>query len=64
MEEYIETLKSYPSTSPLTVDAGGVTWTVFYVELSSSGNTVINIPNHQEYSVSGDNIGGFIVAYH
>lgn len=64
MEEYIETLKSYPSTSPLTVDAGGVTWTVFYVELSSSGNTVINIPNHQEYSVSGDNMGGFIVAYH
>ncbi|MBO5227200.1 MAG: D-alanyl-D-alanine carboxypeptidase family protein [Ruminococcus sp.] len=63
MEEYVELLKSYPSTSPLTVDANGVSWTVFYVE-ASSGGTVINIPNHQEYTISGDNMGGFIVAYH
>ena len=45
------------------VDANGVSLTVFYVE-ASSGGTVINIPNHQEYTISGDNMGGFIVAYH
>ena len=64
LEEYVEAVKSYPATSPLTVDTGDVVWTVFYTELSAAGSTVINIPSCQEYTVSGDNINGFIVAYH
>jgi D-alanyl-D-alanine carboxypeptidase len=78
LEEYVETLQSYPATAPLTVTvpatqtshtteaetAEDTVWTVFYVEASATGNTVINIPNSQEYTISGDNIGGFIVAYH
>ena len=64
LEEYVAKLKDYPSTSPLNVDTGSAVWTVFYVELSPIGGTVINIPSCQEYTISGDNMGGFIVAYH
>ncbi len=63
LEEYVEELKSYPATSPLTVTTENGTWTVFYTELATSGSAVINIPNCEEYTISGDNIGGFIVAY-
>lgn len=64
LEEYVETLKSYPATSPLQVDTGDAVWTVFYTELSPTGDTVLNVPNCQEYAISGDNINGFIAAYH
>ncbi len=64
LEEYVETLKSYNAASPLTVDTGDAVWTVFYTELSADGASAINIPGCQEYSISGDNISGFIVAYH
>ncbi len=64
LEEYVEKLKSYNSASPLTIDTGDAVWTVFYTELSADGVSAINIPSCQEYSISGDNIGGFIVAYH
>ncbi len=64
LEEYVEEMKEYSATSPLVINADGTAWTVFYVEASASGNTVVNIPSCEEYTVSGDNIGGFIVAYH
>ncbi len=64
LEEYVEEIKEYPATAPLGVKAGDTTWTVFYVEQSPNGSTVVNVPGCQEYSVSGNNIDGFIVAYH
>lgn len=64
LEEYAEELKNYPASSPLTVDTGDAVWTVFYAEVPAGGNAVINIPGCQEYTLSGDNIGGLIVAYH
>lgn len=64
LEEYVQSLKSYPASSPLTVDADGTAWTVFYAEVPEGGNAVINIPGCQEYTMSGDNMGGVIVAYH
>ncbi len=63
LEEYVETLKSYPATSPLKIETDAGLWTVFYAELAESGSTVINIPGCQEYNISGDNMGGFVVAY-
>lgn len=64
LEEYAEELKNYPASSPLTVDTGDAVWTVFYAEVPAGGNAVINIPGCQEYTLSGDNISGLIVAYH
>ncbi|MGN0631396.1 MAG: D-alanyl-D-alanine carboxypeptidase family protein [Ruminococcus sp.] len=64
LEEYAAELKNYPASSPLTVDTGDAVWTVFYAEVPVGGNAVINIPGCQEYTLSGDNIGGLIVAYH
>lgn len=63
LEEYVEAMKEYPATAPLKVDTESGVWTVFYVEMEASGNSVINIPACQEYTISGDNLGGFIVAY-
>ncbi len=63
LEEYVEEMKSYPATSPLTVDTADGKWTVFYVKMSQTGNTAVNIPACQEYTISGDNKGGLIVAY-
>ncbi len=63
LEEYVEAIKAYPATSPVKVDTEGGVWTVFYVEMAPSGSSVINIPACQEYTISGDNLGGFIVAY-
>ncbi len=64
LEEYVELMKEHTAASPLTVDTGSAVWTVFYIELAADGVSAINLPSCQEYSISGDNIGGFIVAYH
>lgn len=64
LEEYTAELKNYPANSPLKVDTGDAVWTVFYAEVPAGGNAVINIPGCQEYTLSGDNSGGVIVAYH
>ena len=64
LEEYVAELKNYPAGSPLKVDTGDAVWTVFYAEVPAGGNAVINIPGCQEYTVSGDNLSGLIVAYH
>lgn len=64
LEEYVDEMKSYPASAPLTFTTGETEWQMFYVELSAVGGTVINIPSCEEYTVSGDNLGGFVVAYH
>jgi len=36
---------------------------VFYTAANSEGSTQIAVPQDAVYTVSGDNMGGFIVAY-
>ena len=46
-------------------DADGVTWSVIYCPAETVlSTTSIRLPAGAVYTVSGDNIGGFIVAYH
>lgn len=42
--------------------ADGSTWNLSYVEASSEDTTEINVGANAEYFISGDNMGGFIVA--
>ena len=47
----------------LTIDTDGGEWNVFYMQANTSGSTQIAVPQDATYTVSGDNVGGFIVAY-
>lgn len=62
LEEYVELLKStYTSANHLKItDANQKTYEVFYVP-SAGQVTTIQVPKNYKYTVSGDNIGGFIV---
>ena len=64
MEEYVELLKnSYSADNHLKITgADGNSYEVYYVP-ASAGNelTTITVPSNYEYTISGDNNGGFIV---
>lgn len=64
LEEYVEAIRAYSVTEPLSFKVGDITWKIFYTEGAAAGGTVVSIPSCEEYTVSGDNLGGFIVAYH
>ena len=65
LEEYLALLaESYRySDTHLTVNcADGMTYEIFYVEGADEGIVKLPVPSNRDYTVSGDNIGGFIVA--
>lgn len=64
LEEYVSLLKSDYSngTSRLMIaGADGNTYSVYYVPKTSGELTTITVPKGYAYSISGDNVGGFIV---
>lgn len=63
LEEYLEEIQGYSADKPLTIDTDGGEWKVFYMQANTSGSTQIAVPQDATYTVSGDNVGGFIVAY-
>lgn len=70
LEEYLEYLQSLEKGSSLSWNGsetglckrgeGGSVYEVYY-EPASDGETVLKIPKNRDYTVSGDNVGGFIV---
>ena len=63
LEEYLDELAT--TTSPdgthLTIEVdGGSTYEVYYVK-ASGGTTEVPVPADYPYTVSGDNMNGFIV---
>lgn len=66
MEEYAELLKStYTQTNHLAITgADGNKYEVYYVPAGSGEVTTLQVPKNRVYTVSGDNIGGFIVTVH
>ena len=63
LEEYVEVLKSYSSSTPLIINgADGNQYAVYYAPVTP-GVTVaqFNVPANYSYEISGDNVGGFIV---
>ncbi len=59
LEEYVTLVQDYTSENPLEITAGGINYQVFYVsEASASGSIAAPGTN---YTISGDNMGGYIV---
>ncbi len=63
LEEYIVGVKNYTSDSRLKVSTADADYHVFYVPAVADNATTILIPkNADSYSISGNNIDGFIVS--
>lgn len=62
LEEYVAMLQDYTAENPLEIIVEDTTYYVFYVPAQATGMTEIVVPN-EDYTISGDNIGGFIVTY-
>ena len=60
LEEYIALLYKHGTSAPLTFAADGIRYAVFYVPAAGE-QTEIELPAGADYTVSGDNDGGFIV---
>lgn len=71
LEEYIEYLRSLGENRAIlwdgefsregTLEDSADLTAVYYVPAAAEGNAVITLPEGREYTVSGDNVGGFIV---
>lgn len=62
LDKYLAAVKAGTVTSATAAD--GSVWTVKYQAASTNGNqTEVEIPAGASYVVSGDNMGGFIIAY-
>lgn len=62
LDKYLDAVKAGTVTSATAAD--GSVWTVKYQAASTNGNTTdVEIPAGASYVVSGDNMGGFIIAY-
>lgn len=63
LEEYVELLQThYANGNHLSVtDAAGAQYEIYYVPASETELTTIQVPENYAYTVSGDNIGGFII---
>ena len=65
MEEYVQLLQGYTKDAPLAITgADGHRYEVYYTAASNGDITTIQVPQNYVYTVSGDNIGGFIVTVH
>lgn len=60
LEEYLALLYRHGAASPLTFTADGVRYEVFYVQAKGS-ETTVELPLGADYTVSGDNSGGFVI---
>lgn len=63
LEEYIDLLKTeYAGEKHLSVtDTDGKRYEIYYVAAGNGELTTIDVPSNYSYTISGDNVGGFIV---
>ena len=62
-DEYLETLRTQHNSyeNALSVESNGSTYLIYYIK--QNGNpTNIPIPKNSEYTISGDNMNGFVVS--
>lgn len=60
LEEYLEWLKSYTIDNPLKYDLNGVSYEIYYTA-SLGDSTPVRVPVSGSYTISGNNMDGFIV---
>lgn len=61
LEEYIAEVQKHTIDAPLSIEAGGHAYEVYYVSANANGKTTAAVPTDKTYTVSGDNAGGFII---
>jgi D-alanyl-D-alanine carboxypeptidase len=64
LEEYVELLKNNYASSAMRLTiaaADGISYEVYYTAQSGEELTTLDVPSNYNYTVSGDNRGGFIV---
>ncbi len=62
LDEYISSLKNYTlKKGTLQIPCGDDTYTVYYTAASDGDITEVHVPSGKEYSISGDNNGGYVV---
>ncbi len=62
LEEYIDEVKNYTSDGEhIRVSGGEAKYEIYYVPADPSANTEIPVPADKHYTISGNNIDGFIV---
>ncbi|MBQ9898073.1 MAG: M15 family metallopeptidase [Ruminococcus sp.] len=60
LEEYIELLRSYNINAPLEITSGSTVYYVYFVP-AGEGSTDVPVPSNKSYTLSGNNVDGFIV---
>ena len=60
LEEYVELVKNYTYKTPLTITVGVKKYDVYYVK-SAGASTTAYVPTGYVYTVSGNNVDGFII---
>ncbi len=61
LEEYINKLKEHTKDDPIEVTVSGKLYQIYYASASSAGDTEVPVPSNKTYTVSGNNVDGFIV---
>ena len=62
LEEYITSVREYDYSKPLSMTVGEETYYIYFVAADlTSEDTEIKVPVNSEYTISGNNIDGFIV---
>lgn len=61
LSEYLTQIKEKTAENPLTVKYGGTTYEIFFVPDKKGGGKEIRLPKSAAYTVSGTNLGGYIV---
>lgn len=61
LEEYIENIRSYNKDKPLKVTDGTKNYDIYYVPANVNNVTEVPVPTDKTYTISGNNIDGFIV---
>ena len=59
---YVSFLTEKTQTAPLSVEAAGSTYSVFFVPAETDGTASVTLPENAVFSVSGTNAGGYVIA--
>lgn len=62
LEEYIDFLRDYPhGQNPYFYSRDGLEFSISYRRAAPKGSTILTLPEHKPYSVSGNNADGYII---
>ena len=61
LEEYVEFAARFSPENPYAFNDGASEYLIYYIPASEGENTTLLVPEDYNYTISGDNIGGFII---